>query len=108
MPTKKKSGKKSKAPPPPKITTSVVIASSSGICRGPLFEGYLRYLCKLWGIDNAVTILSCSLSNSNLGELPHLEAQECARKHGLNISSNRARLILKEDFKYALVIAMDR
>ena len=66
------------------------------ICRSPLAEAILRDKAERaqleWFIDSAGT------NGLHVGEAPHPLSQKIARKHGIDISSQRARKFVAEDF----------
>ncbi|SDG62135.1 low molecular weight protein-tyrosine-phosphatase [Psychroflexus sediminis] len=75
--------------------TKVLMVCLGNICRSPLAEGILR--SKLdsskYEIDSAGT------SNQHEGSLPDQRSIEVARDYGLDITNQRSRPFVKEDFK---------
>ncbi len=66
------------------------------ICRSPLAEGILRDKIEKanvnWTVDSAGT------NGYHVGEAPHPLSQKVARLHGIDISKQRARQFVAEDF----------
>ena len=84
----------------------ILMVCLGNICRSPIAEGLLQSKIEQknlnWVVDSAAT------SNWHTGKSPDGRAQAVARKHGLNISNQRARQLRKEDFEnYDLILAMD-
>lgn len=67
------------------------------ICRSPLAEGILQHKSLeeglTWTIDSAGT------NGYHVGEAPHRLSQKVALMHGIDISKQRARRFVAEDFK---------
>lgn len=77
------------------------------ICRSPLAEGILRdkaEKAKLnWIIDSAGT------SGYHIGEPPHRLSQKVAKMNGIDISFERGRQFVKEDFeRFDFIYVMDK
>ena len=75
------------------------------ICRSPLAEGVLQdKACKAglsWNIESAGT------NGYHIGEPPHPLSVKVAKAHGINISDQRSRKFIAEDFdKYDMIYAM--
>ena len=84
----------------------ILMVCLGNICRSPLAEGIMQSLAKEnqlnWQVDSAGT------SNWHVGEKPHRGSIEVARRHGLDISHQRARHFTTNDFKnYDLIYVMD-
>ena len=85
----------------------ILFVCLGNICRSPLAEGIMLSLnAKLqlgWTIDSAGT------SNYHIGEAPDSRSISNAAKHGVNLSTLRARQFKQEDFaKFDYVLAMDK
>lgn len=77
------------------------------ICRSPMAHGLLQHkvlqLKTDWEIDSAGT------SGYHRGELPDNRAIACMKRHGIDITYQRARQITVADLRYYdLVFVMDR
>lgn len=76
------------------------------ICRSPLAEGILQHKITQhglgWQVDSAGT------GNWHVGEQPDHRSVATARKHGIDISRQRARQLKPHDLdRFDLVLAMD-
>ncbi len=74
----------------------ILMVCLGNICRSPLAEGILDHKVKQaglnWEIDSAATL------SYHIGEAPHFLSQKVAKKNGIDISKQKARLFVKEDF----------
>lgn len=76
------------------------------ICRSPLAEGILKEFIKKenlnWTVDSAGT------GAWHVGNPPDKRSIEVAKKHGIDISNQRARKIRASDFEeFDIIFAMD-
>jgi len=77
------------------------------ICRSPLADGLMRKEIADNGLDLEVD--SAGTSTYHIGNEPDERTQENALKHGIDLSSLRARQFIKEDFNsFDLIYVMDR
>jgi len=77
------------------------------ICRSPLADGLMRKKIADNGLDLEVD--SAGTSTYHIGNEPDERTQENALKHGIDLSSLRARQFIKEDFNsFDLIYVMDR
>jgi protein-tyrosine phosphatase len=67
------------------------------ICRSPIAEGVLQYKAEQLGLNWQVD--SAGTESYHIGEAPHPYSQKICLQHGLDISSQRARKFVKEDFE---------
>jgi protein-tyrosine phosphatase len=75
------------------------------ICRSPLAEGILQE--KAWAAGLSWTVHSAGTNGYHTGEPPHHLSQKVARLNGIDISSQRSRDFLAEDFRnYDMIFAM--
>lgn len=84
----------------------ILMVCLGNICRSPLAEGILKHKCiqhnLAWEIDSAGT------GKWHLGSAPDKRSIEVAAKHGIDISSQRARTVNSTDYeKFDLIFAMD-
>jgi protein-tyrosine phosphatase len=75
------------------------------ICRSPIAEGVLQYKAEKhglnWRIDSAGT------ESYHIGEKPHPSSQKVCLQHGIDISAQRARKFVREDFeRYDMIYAL--
>ena len=86
----------------------VLFVCYGNICRSPLGEGIFLHLVKEAGLEQNFIIDSCGVSSEHAGQAPHRESCAVAKKHGIDISGQRARMISDDDFfKFNFIIAMD-
>lgn len=84
----------------------VLMVCLGNICRSPLAEGILKHRIKEakleWEVDSAGT------SSWHAGELPDPRSIAVAKSHGVDITDQRSRQFVKEDFEnFDLILAMD-
>jgi protein-tyrosine phosphatase len=83
----------------------ILMVCLGNICRSPLAEGILQDKVKKanldWEIDSAGT------NGYHAGEAPHKLSQKVAKLHGIDISNQKARRFVAEDFlKFDKIYAM--
>lgn len=84
----------------------VLMVCLGNICRSPLAQGILQNKINQSGLNWEVD--SAGTSRWHLGEKPDPRSITTARHHGIDISKQRARQILKEDLdRFDLILAMD-
>jgi protein-tyrosine phosphatase len=77
------------------------------ICRSPIAEGIVKEKLKKSGFNAAVD--SAGLLSYHIGETPDPRAIKIAARFGIDISNQRARQILSEDFdRFDIIFAMDQ
>ncbi len=82
----------------------ILMVCLGNICRSPLAEGILQ--SKLPA--DVFSVESAGTSAFHLGERPDIRSIKTARKNGLDISHQRSRPFVKEDFElYDHIFAMD-
>jgi protein-tyrosine phosphatase len=74
----------------------VLMVCIGNICRSPLAEGTLRQKAKEAELDLVVD--SAGTQSYHVGEPPHPNSIKVGRKHGVDISGQRARQFMVEDF----------
>ncbi len=75
------------------------------ICRSPLAEGILKSKVNL----NEVTIDSAGTAAYHVGNLPDPRSIAVAKKHGIDITTQRARKFTVKDFdSFDFIYAMDQ
>ena len=84
----------------------ILMVCLGNICRSPLAEGILKHKLSQkalnWKVDSAGT------SAYHLGEQPDKRSIAIAKNYKIDITDQRARQFLKEDFQvYDLILAMD-
>ena len=90
-----------------KPINSVLFVCLGNICRSPLAEGVLRAVFAERGKD--LVIDSAGTGGWHAGEEPDRRSIAVAAKHGVDISGQRARKVLPEDFsRFDLILGMDK
>lgn len=83
----------------------ILMVCLGNICRSPLAEAILQDKASRAGLDWSVE--SAGTNSYHIGEPPHRLSQKVARLHGLDISCQRARRFVAEDFdKYDKIYAL--
>ncbi|MDX8527322.1 low molecular weight protein-tyrosine-phosphatase [Mesorhizobium sp. MSK_1335] len=87
---------------------SILFVCLGNICRSPLAEGVLRAVLTEGGEDRDFVIDSAGTGGWHAGEQPDRRSIAVAAKHGVDISGQRARKVLPEDFpRFDLILGMD-
>ena len=82
----------------------ILMVCLGNICRSPLAEGILK--AKL--PQDSFTVDSAGTSNYHIGELPDRRSIDVAKKHHIDITNQRGRQFITEDFDaFDLIYAMD-
>lgn len=74
----------------------ILMVCLGNICRSPLAEGILQDKVKKAGLDWKIE--SAGTNRYHTGDAPHHLSQKVARLHGIDISKQKARTILPDDF----------
>ena len=74
----------------------ILMVCLGNICRSPLAEGILQEKIKRAGLD--WTVDSAGTNGYHAGEAPHHLSQRVAWKNGIDISGQRARRFVANDF----------
>lgn len=83
----------------------ILMVCLGNICRSPMAEGILRHRARAAGLDWEVD--SAGTNGYHIGEAPHPLSQKVAKLHGLDISGQRSRKFLGDDFqRFDLIYAM--
>lgn len=85
---------------------NILMVCLGNICRSPLAEGILQYKANKLGLNMMVD--SAGTAGYHVGEPPHKLSQKVAKQNGIDISQQRCRQFVKEDFlKYDKIYVMD-
>lgn len=85
--------------------TKILMVCLGNICRSPLAEGILKSKVN----PATVFVDSAGTGAWHSGELPDKRSIAIAKKHGIDITNQRARLFLVEDFnKFDKIYVMDK
>lgn len=83
----------------------VLMVCLGNICRSPLAEGILKSKVNL----NEVTIDSAGTAAYHVGNLPDPRSIAVAKKHGIDITTQRARKFIVKDFdSFDFIYVMDQ
>jgi protein-tyrosine phosphatase len=86
----------------------VLMVCMGNICRSPTAEGVLRAKLKAAGLHREVEVASAGTHGYHLGEPPDARAIRHAAARGYDLSKQRARRVVAEDFlRFDWVLAMD-
>jgi len=87
-------------------TKKVLMVCLGNICRSPLAHGLLQQKVEEKGLNWIVD--SAGTGAYHVGQLPDSRSIEIAAKHNLDITNQRARQFVKDDFEnFDLIFAMD-
>ena len=79
------------------------------ICRSPTAHGVFANLLEKEGLEGLVKVDSAGTHAYHVGEPPDSRAQETALRRGLDLSQQRARRAVTEDFlEFDYIVAMDQ
>ncbi|QXL85833.1 low molecular weight protein-tyrosine-phosphatase [Comamonas sp. NLF-1-9] len=78
------------------------------ICRSPTAEGVLRRMAREAGLAHSLQVDSAGTHDYHIGAAPDARACRHAGARGYDLSSLRARQLVREDFqRFDLVLVMD-
>ena len=78
------------------------------ICRSPTAEGVFQKLIEDEQIAHRIQLDSAGTHAYHVGEPPDHRAQDTAKRRGIDLSRQRARKVVVEDFeRFDYVVAMD-
>lgn len=87
----------------------VLMVCMGNICRSPTAHGVFEALVRDEGLDHLIEVDSAGTHAYHIGEPPDPRSQQTARNRGLDISSQRARKAIQDDFhQFDYVLAMDQ
>jgi len=87
----------------------VLFVCLGNICRSPTAEGVFRTLIEREGLGDMIGVDSAGTGAYHVGEPPDRRSQAAARKRGVDLSGQRARQAIAEDFtRFDYILAMDR
>lgn len=86
----------------------ILFVCLGNICRSPTAEGVFRKLVADRGLAEYYAIDSAGTSGWHQGEPPDPRSREEALRHGVDLSAQRSRAVVAEDFKhFDYLVAMD-
>ena len=87
----------------------VLFVCLGNICRSPLAEGIFSNLAASRGYNNQLQFDSAGLGDWHLGTPPDYRSIEIASANNVEISNQRARQVIVDDFQqFHLILAMDQ
>ena len=87
---------------------AVLVVCLGNICRSPLGEALLRHHAETAGLATAITVDSAGTAGWHEGKPPSHGSIEAAARNGLDITGQRSRPVVAEDFsRFDLILAMD-
>ena len=87
----------------------VLMVCLGNICRSPMAEGVLRARLEEAGLADKVRVDSAATGRSHIDHAPDERAIACAKKHGIDISAQRARALEITDFdEFDFILCADR
>lgn len=86
----------------------VLFCCMGNICRSPTAHGVFEKLVREAGLTDKITVDSAGTHAYHVGESPDSRSQEAALKRGYDLSTQRARRAVANDFyDFDYVLAMD-
>lgn len=87
----------------------VLFVCMGNICRSPLAHGLFEHRVAMAGLAEKIAIDSAGTHAYHVGNPPDPRSQQTAQRHGIDLSSQRARQVKEGDFEqFDYVVAMDR
>ena len=87
----------------------VLFVCMGNICRSPTAEGVFRHVVEQAGLSHIIEIDSAGTHAYHIGEPPDPRSTQTALQRGVDLSTQRARRAIAEDFEaFDFVLAMDR
>ena len=91
------------------LMVRVLFVCMGNICRSPTAEGVFRDLLTKQGLHDHIEVDSAGTHAYHIGEQPDRRSQQAALQRGINMSAQRARRAVPEDFEvFDLILAMDQ
>jgi len=90
------------------MSIKVCFVCMGNICRSPTAQGVFETLVKESQMSSRISIDSAGTHAYHIGEPPDHRAQEAAKRRGIDLSRQRARKIVVEDFEvFDYIVVMD-
>lgn len=87
----------------------ILFVCMGNICRSPTAQGVFEHLVLSRNLQNIIETDSAGTHAYHVGESPDARSQSVALQRGVDLSSQRARKAISEDFEiFDYIIAMDR
>ncbi len=89
--------------------TKVLFVCLGNICRSPLGEGIFRKIVVDAGLADCFEIDSCGTGAWHVGHLPDPGSIKVAERHGIDLTTQRARQLAAKDLTdFDYILAMDQ
>jgi len=86
----------------------ILFVCAGNICRSPTAEAVFRHLLAREAPELDVEVQSAGIGSWHIGSPPDARTQAAARRRGYDMSEQRARQVVREDFAlFDLILAMD-
>ncbi|HEX9028674.1 MAG TPA: low molecular weight protein-tyrosine-phosphatase [Anaerolineales bacterium] len=86
----------------------VLFVCLGNICRSPMAEAVFRHLVQEAGLANQIDVESAGTGSWHAGEPPHHGTLDVLRRHQIDGSKKRARVLTHSDFEaFNYIVAMD-
>jgi protein-tyrosine phosphatase len=96
-------------PAPQRAPARILFVCMGNICRSPTAEAVFRSLAQRSWPDLPVEADSAGTHGYHVGHPPDARAQRVAREHGIDMSAQRARVLVEQDFdRFDRILVMDR
>ncbi|MDO9416559.1 low molecular weight protein-tyrosine-phosphatase [Pararhizobium sp.] len=87
----------------------ILFVCLGNICRSPLAEGIFRHLVATQNRIRQFEIASAGTGGWHIGDPPDPRSIAVAKRNGIDISAQRGRKVVPEDFeRFDLILGMDR
>lgn len=84
----------------------ILMVCIGNICRSPIAEGVMQKLIQEHKLDWFVD--SAAIASYHIGSAPHISSQKVCLEHGIDISTQKARLFNQEDLqRFDKIYAME-
>ena len=80
--------------------TKLLFLCHGNICRSPMAEFVMRYLCEQAGVADRFLIASAAVSSEEIGNDIYPPAQRKLREKGIPFSSHAARRVTADDYAF--------
>jgi protein-tyrosine phosphatase len=85
----------------------VLFVCTGNICRSSTAQGVMTHLIKQEGLEDKIMASSSGMIDYHVGEAPDIRAIRTAQNKGYDISQQKAKQFVREDFfEYDLILAM--